>query len=130
MNIVESFSTYIEGLSGATLGTNLFIGGVPLSAPSSCYWIIGTGGSINLDLKTGEKIKTYTIQIYYRNTDAEAVYDNLQSLEELINSDNCTTLSGYDTIDMTAVSFPVDRDIDDEDRTVGLLETNITIYKE
>lgn len=128
MNIVQSFAEFIEPLTGTTLGTDLYLGGVPLSAPSDCWWIVSGGGTPLANNPTGEHWKRYIINIYTRNNNALVVYDQLQALEEALNGDACTQLNGYDTIDIEATTFATDQDIDSEDRTVGLLQATITTY--
>lgn len=83
-----------------------------------------------MNLKTGESVKQYIIDIRLRSRDYETVYENLQALEEDINADLCSQLTGYDTIDVEATNFPIDDDLDSEDRKVGLLRVTLTIYKE
>jgi hypothetical protein len=131
MNLIEAFADYMDNeLLTGTLGDDLFIGGAPIEAPDACWWLTMSGGSTNLSLETGEKVKDYQIDVFYRDIDEQAVYSNLQELEEDINSDRCTQLTGYETIDMEATLFSVDQDIDQEDRKVGLLTITIRIYKE
>lgn len=129
MNIARSFVTHMESLALGTFGTNIFIGGVPENAPSTCWWVITAGGASAPKNNTGERIKAYTVNVFYRNMDAEVVYEQMQALEEEINSKNCTQLTGYDTVDMTAIAFPADQDLDIEDRTVALLQVGLTTYQ-
>lgn len=128
MNIAEAFAEFLQDQGFGSLGDSLRIGTVPLDAPSTCWWIITSGGSTVSQNHTGERRKQYLIQVFYRNVDATEVYNQLQALEELINSDSCTQLSGYDTIDIEATSFPTDQDVDAEDRTVGVVQVTITTY--
>lgn len=130
MNITRAFVEYLETLLGITFGQGIYIGGAPLDAEDGIYWVTMTGGSPETKLVTGEMTKNYRLNVYYRDTDEQAVYDNLQSLEEAINADGCTELAGYDTMDMEAFVFSVDDDIDAEDRTVGLLQVNLSTHKE
>lgn len=130
MNIARAFVDYLEDLLGITFGQGIYLGGVPLDADDAVYWVVSDGGAPTQKLPTGEIVKTYQLNVFYRDTDEQAVYDNLQSLEESINSDSCTQLSGYETIDMEAVLFSVDEDLDSEDRKVGLIQVIITIHKE
>ena len=131
MNIVEAFVDYLEEKEFGTLGTDIFISSVPQEAPDKCFWLISAGGSPQDENATGEMIKSYIVSLYYRNTDAKDVYDILHNLEVLINSNDCTQLTDFDTIDLRATAFPIDQDIDNEDRTVGLLQITIdTYYKE
>lgn len=132
MTIVDSFADYLENLGIATLGQDLFIGEAPSSKQvlDSIWWLIETGGNNQLDLSTGEKIKLHNISIYHRGTNYQTVKENLHDAEELISADGCTQLSGYETLDIQLSSYPVDNDIDSEDRKVGLLQINLKTYKE
>ena len=128
MNITHAFATYLQTQGFGTLGTNLFIGAVPLDAPDACFWVSSGGGSNQSRNKTGERVKSYIISIFYRSMDSEDVYDTLQELEETINSASCVTLGSYDTIEMQCTVFPTDQDIDSEERTKGLAQVTLTIY--
>lgn len=132
MSIAEAFATYFATISGSIIGQDLIISNAPSSnkIADSIYWIQASGGGVIKKNQTGENLKSYSVEVRYRNRDYEAVYDNLQSLEEQINSDRCTQLSGFDTVDMEATTFPVDNDLDSEDRKVGLLQVNLVTYKE
>lgn len=133
MTLIEAFATYLQDtLSVATLGQDLFIGEAPSSnkVPDSIWWIVSNGGSPVLKNSTGESLKRYQVQIFYRNRDHKAVEDALFNLEEDLNCDGCSQLTGIETVDIEAITFPVDNDIDDEDRKVGLLQVNLTTYKE
>ncbi len=131
MNITEAFSEYIADLGYGVFGTDMFIGSAPIDAPNTCIWLVGSGGSPILRNQTGEVTKNYTIDVFYRSSSSEAVYNLLQALEVEINKANCTQLNGFDTIEMQAVLFPSDQDIDNEDRTVGLVQVLVkTYYKE
>lgn len=127
MNIARDLAQFLEDNGFGVFGTDLFIGGAPVKV-STCYWITSAGGTNKQKNVTNNKLKNYTLSIFYRNTDAETVYENMQALEELINSDACTQLDNYDTIEMETILFPADQDIDVQDRTVGLLEVTITTH--
>jgi hypothetical protein len=129
MNISRAFANYIASEGFGTFGTDLFIGGAPLKAPDPLWWIVSSGGAPESKNSTGEMLKEYTLGVYYRNQDTEQVYEKLQALEELINSVGCVQLESYDTVSMEAVGFPADQDLDDEDRTVGLLQVGILIHQ-
>ena len=128
MNLVRDFVEYMENQSLGTFGTDIFIGGVPQRAPSTCWWVVSGGGTPIIKNKTNEKIKSYIVDIFYRNTDGEAVYDALQSFEEQINSDPCPELTNYEVVEFEATLFAADQDLDAQDRTVGLLQATITIH--
>lgn len=132
MSLVESFATYLAGITGTTLGQTLFIGEAPSSdkVADSIWWVKENGGGVIQKNLTGEARKSYQIEVYYRNRNYELVKDAMSDLEEDLNCDGCSQLSGYDTIDIEAMTFPIDADIDNEDRKIGLLQANITTYKE
>ncbi len=131
MNIAESFATYMATVTGSTIGQDLFIGQAPSSnkVPDSIYWVGASGGDTERKLRTGERMKSYLIEVRYRNRNYETVYEKLQLLEEDLNAGNCTQLSGYTTVDIEATTFPIDEDLDSEDRKVGLLAVTISTYK-
>lgn len=132
MNIPEAFATYLETVTGSTLGQDLFIGEAPSSNQvlDSIWWIIASGGAKETRLISGESVKNYRVDVYYRNRDYEQVYNAMQDLEETLNCDGCTQLDGYETMDIEATTFPIDTDLDDEDRKVGLLQATLRIHKE
>lgn len=132
MNIAEDFATYLATITGSTLGQDLFIGEAPSSnkVGDSIYWIVTSGGAKTLKAQTGEAIKAYTIDIYYRSTNYQGVYDAMQTLEEELNCAGCVQIGSYDTIEVEAITFPIDNDLDNEERKVGLLQANLTIYKD
>jgi hypothetical protein len=128
MTISKSFATYLQSAGFGTLGTNLYIGGAPMDAPDTCMWILAGGGSPIVKNQTGEKVKQYFLSVFYRSTDAEDVDDTLHALEVNLNSPTCPQLTDFDTIEIECTSFPTDQDIDNENRTEGLLQVTITNY--
>lgn len=132
MNLAEAFATHLATLTGTTLGQTLFIGEAPSSnkVADAIWWIVENGGGVLRKNSTGEAQKNYQINVFYRDRDYKAVKDAMYALEEDLNCDGCSQLSGYDTIDIEAITFPIDNDLDNEDRKIGLLQANITIYKE
>lgn len=132
MNIAKSFVDFmIANNFGTQFGADIFIGGVPQEAPDSCWWVTNAGGSPGTKNKTAELQKNYVLNIYYRSTDAESVYNEIQSLEIELNKPTCIQLDGFDTIEVEATTFPTDQDLDSEERTIGILVATIkTYYKE
>lgn len=132
MNIAESFAQYLEDESIATIGQDLFVGHAPSSnkVPDSIWWVEASGGDSILKAKTNARMKSYLVEVRYRNRNYQTVYNNIHTLEELLNSGACSQLDGFETIEIEATTFPVDDDLDGEDRKRGLLVANITIYKE
>jgi len=113
----------------ATLGQDLFIGQAPSSnkVSNDLWWIVATGGS-GSSLASGENLKVYTIEVYRRSRNYETVYADMQSLEQILNCDDCVQLEDFQTVDVKATVLSIDSDLDAEDRKVGLLQTNITVY--
>lgn len=130
MNIAKDFSQFMQTQGFGVLGTDLFIGGVDLSAPSNCWWIVSSGGASEPRNITGERQNSYTLEVYYRNKDANLVYDTMQELSDAINSVGCLELANYTFIAMESIVFPTDNDLDDEERTVGVIQVSLTVYQE
>lgn len=129
MNIAKSFTEYMIDLGMGTLDTDIFIGNIPVEAPDKAWWVNSAGGTTSSKNSTGERLKNYTLNVFYRNTDAEDVYERMQEFEEEINAKQCIQLDSYDTVEMEASVFPTDQDIDNEDRVVGLMQIKISTYQ-
>lgn len=129
--ISEAFIAYLQAQGIATFGTDLFLNQVPSSlvTQDNVYWIITSGGGPIQSLRSGEKIKQYYISIYYRSTSNKDVERKLFALEELLNCAECVQLTGFDVISVSAEQFPSDRDLDNEERRVGFLQSTIRVYK-
>lgn len=130
MTIKRAFAQWLQDNGFGTFNTDLFIGGIPLEIDLTAgWWIVGGGGTPIIRAQTGEKSKAYILTVFYRNTDSEDVDEKLQLLEETVNSPECHSLTGYETIDMEATGFQSDDDLDGEDRTIGSVEVTITVYQ-
>lgn len=129
MNIKRQFIDWMESQSLGTFGITIFIGIAPLGALDECYIVTSGGGNPIVKNNTGERQKGYILNVYFRSLNAETVDEKLQALEELINESACLEIDGYDIIEAEATAFPTDQDIDNEDRTVGLLQITLTVYK-
>lgn len=131
MNIAEAFATYIDTSTAFTIGQDLFIGQAPSSdkVPDSIMWVEASGGDTERKAHTGERMKSYLVEVRYRNRNYQTVYDTLHDLEEDLNQSECINLSGFETIQVEATTFPIDEDLDSEGRKVGLLAVTITTYK-
>ncbi len=129
MSLVSAFATYMQDLGLGTLGTDIFIGLAPSSnqVADPIYWLVASGGN-PIRTASGGNISEYTVEVYYRSTSYQDVYDKLNSLQESLNCDGCVELDDLDTIDITAFSYPIDNDLDSEDRKVGLLQVTISAY--
>lgn len=130
MNLLDAFTTHLATLTGSTIGQDMFKGQAPSSnkVPDALWWVIASGGDTERRLQTGERMKSYLVEIRYRNRDYQTVYDKLYDLEVSLNAQDCIQLSGYETVLIEATTFPIDDDLDGEDRKVGLLAVTITTY--
>lgn len=132
MNLAASFATYLATVTTSTIGQDLFIGQAPSSnkVPDSIWTVSASGGAKNISLQSGESVKNYLIEVMYRNRDYETVYNKLHDLEEDLNAGNCTELSGFNVLSIEATTFPVDNDLDAEDRKIGMLVATVLTHKE
>lgn len=128
MNLTRSFVEYMQNELFGVFGTDIFIGGAPQKAPDTCWWVVSSGGNSVIKNKTNEKLKAYVLDIFYRSDNAEDVYDTLEALEKRLNSDDCPELTDFEVVEFEATLFPIDQDLDVQDRTVGLLQATLTIY--
>lgn len=129
VTVSESFVKFLEDQNIATFNTDLFLGQVPQNAPDQTYWVITSGGSPIMKLRTGEKVKQYFISVYYRSAKEKNIERNLFNLEELLNSPECFNLEGFELINVEATQFPSDEDIDNENRRIGFIQVSIQTYK-
>lgn len=131
MSVQSTFASYLASQVGATIGQDMFIGQAPSSnkVADSIWWVTASGGDILKDLMTNGKVKNYLVEVFYRNRDYDVVYDKLHDLEEDLNSAGCVDLAGFDCVKVDASTFPIDNDLDAEDRKIGLLQARLTIYK-
>jgi hypothetical protein len=58
------------------------------------------------------------------------VYNEAQDLEETINSSEITTLGDRVLMDISAMNFPADRDLDNQERIINLTQVTIQVYTE
>lgn len=131
MNISEAFADFLETQTGSVLGTDLFIGQAPSSnkVPDTIWWMVATGGSRTTDTVSGEALKSYTVEVYYRSRDYQQVYDELQALEITLNCSECVELEGFVTVQIRASVLSIDTDLDAEERKVGLLQADLSVYE-
>jgi len=131
MNITKSFALYLESIGVATLGQTLFIGEAPNTnkVDNPVFWLVSTGGNKTTQLSTGESVKLYQFNLYYRSREYGDVYDTMFELERQLNCSGCETLQGFDNIETQASVLSIDSDLDNEDRKIGLLQTSVTIFE-
>lgn len=138
MTLAGAFTIYLASVTGSTFGQDLFSGQAPSSnstlpngsqVPDALWWFTTSGGAPETKLVSGEKVNSYLIEVNYRNRDGQTVEQKLHDLEEALNCAGCVELTGFETFEIEATTFPVDQDWDSEDRKVGLLQATIRIYK-
>jgi len=129
--ITGSFAQFLVDQGIATFGQDLYTSKVPnsLNTTTKLYWLVTSGGSPLIKLRTGEIVKLYTIRIYYRSDSAKDVEKKLFQLEELLNCSRCVELTNFEVVEVDVTQFPSDEDIDSEEREVGMLQVNIKTYK-
>lgn len=131
MTISRAFVKFLETQGYGIFGQNIFLFRVPDSfkAESEVLWVIPSGGNIVGRNKTNEAIKAYQFLIYFRSVSAEKVDTALLALEEQLNCSGCVDLEGYELVQINTTQFPVDKDLDLENRMVGMLRVQLEIYK-
>lgn len=131
MTVSQAFAAYLASTQGLTLGQNLFISRVPSSNKVSdpVFWIKSYGGPLLSRSIQGRASKQYVIEVYFRAYGAETVDETLQALGEALTPKNIT-LAGYDLQDADTNGPWTDQDLDDEERTVGLLQVKLLINEE
>jgi hypothetical protein len=133
MTLAQSFAAYLQDtLHLGEIGVDIFIGNAPSSdkAKDAVYWFLTSGGDKEVKLVTGASIKNYRLDLFYRSRDHKAVQEAMHALEETLNCADCIQLAGFEVMQAEAITFPIDNDLDDEDRKVGSLQVNIRTYKE
>lgn len=128
MSIVRDFVTFMEDYSLGVFGDDIFVGGVPLDAPDSAWWVTSSGGNSAIKSVDGGKVKEYRLNVYYRSIGQNEVYGTLQDFEDLINTGACYEIGSYETVEVEATAYPADQDLDIEERAVGLVEVTIRVY--
>lgn len=132
MNVVRAFADYLQSAGVATLGQDLFISRAPSSnkATDRIFWLKAGGGPVLRKSVNGSTRKNYVIEIYHRGVNTEGIHETLQELGEDLTCAGCVTLAGYDVVEVATNGPWTDQDLDNEERTVGLLQATITIHKE
>lgn len=130
MNIAEAFVDWLEDLGVGILGQNIYIGLAPSSnkVQDNIYWVVASGGTVVSETVTGESLKDYTLDLYYRSTGYKDIYDTLYGLEQSINCNGCLNLEGLEVVSVKATQYPADEDLDSEDRKIGLLQISLSVF--
>lgn len=132
MNLVESFAKWLSQEAELTLGQELFKSRAPsgINAQDGIYWLVGSGGDPETKNINSGYLQTQRIDLFSRDQDPQIVYDNLESLQNLILSAGCMELCDFEVISVSIAGPFVDQDLDNEERQVGLIQISITTYKE
>lgn len=131
MTISRAFVKFLEDKGCGIFGQNIFLYRVPnsLKTQTELYWVIPSGGMKISTNKTGEAIKAYNFLIYFRSNEAKTVDETLSALEEMLNCSSCVELDGFELVSINATQFPADQDLDSENRMVGMIQVQLSVYK-
>lgn len=131
MTISRAFVQFLENQGYGIFGQNIYLYRVPNSfkAETEVLWIIPSGGNIIGRNRTGEQIKAYQFLVYYRSISTKKIDEALSELEKTLNCSQCVELPGFELVQVNTTQFPVDQDLDSENRMVGLLRVQLEIYK-
>lgn len=131
MTISRAFVKFLEDKGCGIFGQNIFLYRVPnsLKTQTELYWVIPSGGMKISTNKTGEAIKAYSFLIYFRSNEAKTVDETLSALEEMLNCSSCVELDGFELVSINATQFPADQDLDSENRMVGMIQVQLSVYK-
>ena len=131
MTLSQSFVKFLEEKGYGISGQNIYMYRVPNSkkTETEVLWLIPTGGFPSQVNKTGEMMKTYQFLINFRSNSARKVDEVLNDLEQTLNCSNCVSLEGFELVEIRATQLPADQDLDSENRMVGMINCQITVYK-
>lgn len=131
MTLSQSFVKFLEDKGYGIFGQNIYLYRVPNSkkTETEVLWLIPTGGFPSQVNKTGEMMKTYQFLINFRSNSARKVDEVLNDLEQTLNCSNCVSLEGFELVEIRATQLPADQDLDSENRMVGMINCQITVYK-
>ena len=131
MTLAQSFIKFLQDKGYGIPGQNIYLFRVPNSkkTETEILWLIPMGGFPSSVNKTGEMIKAYQIQIYYRSNSARKVDEVLNDLETTLNCSSCVNLEGFELVSIRATQLPADQDLDSENRMVGTISVQLEVYK-
>lgn len=131
MTVAKAFANYLVAANGLTLGTNLFISRVPSSNQASdpVWWLKQSGGQVVSRTTQGGALKQYLIEVNMRAYGGEAVDEALQALGDSLTT-SFVTFDEYDLYQIEPNGPWTDQDLDNEERSVGLLQVKVIINEE
>lgn len=131
MNIVEAFANYlVEEHELGEIGETLFISRAPsgVDTDNAIWWLVLQNSGISVKNPTGEWSQTSEVFVYYRSMDASEVYNSLEELNRELLAAGCFELVGYTIREVQTTGPFADLDLDNEERTVGVLQVSLTVY--
>ena len=131
MTLSQSFVKFLEEKGYGIFGQNIYLYRVPNSkkTETEILWLIPTGGFPAQVNKTGEMMKTYQFLINFRSNSARKVDEVMNDLEQTLNCAHCVSLDGFELVEIRATQLPSDQDLDSENRMVGMINCQVTVYK-
>lgn len=131
MTIIQAFVDFLRDKGYGIPGQNIYLYRVPnsLKTEPELLWVIPSGGVPIRKNRTGELIKAYNFNIFYRSRSAEKVNKVMSDLENMINCSNCVKLKDFELVDISTTQMNVSQDLDSEDRMVGNLSVQLEVYK-
>lgn len=132
MTVSRAFANYLQSIGVGTLGTNLFLSRWPSSnkIADPSFLIKEAPGQLVKRTIQGQAINRYLIELYMRAYGGGTVDETLQSLRGQLTT-SAVTLESYTLYSNPETNGPwADQDLDDEERTVGLLQIKFVILEE
>lgn len=138
MSLVTDFADYLQTLGVATRGQDLFTSRAPSSQtlrtlgvnPNRIFWVKAAPGGPPERSVDGSQRVSYGLELYHRDLSADDVAGTLEALSDSLQCSGCVTMTGYSVYGISVEGPWTDQDLDNEERTVGLLQITITIEKE
>lgn len=121
---LDSFMKWLESFNNLSFGSTLFAGEAPSSDNDNLdiTWVVMGGGNNQLKFITGEAYQIFNFSVYHRSLSFKKAQKFAYDLVEMVTCDGCFTLEGYNIIELSASSMPVDNDRDSEGRKVVLVQ--------
>ena len=109
-------------------GDDIFFMRVPTTGKKPVFWLIQNGGYVDRQLKTRQKVKSYSYMLRYRDTKAKNVDETIFKVETILNRLSCIKFKNFQVYNVQVGSLGTDEDVDVQDRYVGSLSLTISIY--
>lgn len=138
MTLVTAFADYLQSIGVATRGEDLFTSRAPSSKAldiaghnaNRIFWVKSAPGAPPERSVNGPQRQFHGIDLYHRDLSADAVDETLQMLSDKLSCPGCVHIPGFDVLEIEVEGPWSDQDLDNEERTVGLLQLTITTEKE